>query len=81
MTEDASPPAHSQGRWARRLRIMGFIVAFCGGWLVGHTSADPPAPVPPTLVAAEARAPAAPPARPSAPRWLQALRAQSSPTP
>jgi hypothetical protein len=81
MTGDASPRAHGQGRWARRLRIMGFIVAFCGGWLVGHTSADPPAPVPPTLVAAEARAPATPPARPSAPRWLQALRARSRTTP
>lgn len=68
----------ARGRWMRRLRTGGFVVAFVGGWLVGHATARPAAS--PRAVMRSAQT-AAPNLHPSTPRWLRALRAASSPAP
>ena len=78
MTMDSPPMAQIEGRWVRRFRIVGYVVVFCGGWLLGHAGASPPAPMPSS---AAVGLPAHATPHPSVPRWLQALKASSSPTP
>ena len=78
MTTDSPPMAQIEGRWVRRLRIAGFVVVFCGGWLLGHAGASLPASMPSS---AAVGLPAHAASHPSVPRWLQTLRASSSSTP
>ena len=76
MTSHAPGRTGARGRWMRRLRTGGFVVAFVGGWLVGHATARPTAS--PHAVMQRAQT-AAPNLHPSTSRWLRALRASSSP--
>lgn len=73
MTSHAPGRTGARGRWMRRLRTGGFVVAFVGGWLVGHATARPAASTHAVMQRAQTAA------HPSTPRWLRALRASSSP--
>jgi hypothetical protein len=76
MISDTPGRTGAGGRWMRRLRTGGFVVAFVGGWLVGHATARPAASTHAVMQRAQT---AAPNLHPSTPRWLRALRASSSP--
>ena len=76
MISDTPGRTGAGGHWMRRLRTGGFLVAFVGGWLVGHATARPAASPPAVMRRAQT---AAPSPHPSTPRWLRALRASSSP--
>ena len=78
MISDTPGRTGAGGHWMRRLRTGGFVVAFVGGWLVGHATARPAAPTHAVMRRAQT---AAPTPHPSTPRWLRALRASSSPAP